>query len=56
MTITKYLHSCVLLEEDGFKLLFDPGTFVFVEGLFKPADLPKPDVVLITHGHPDHYD
>jgi L-ascorbate metabolism protein UlaG (beta-lactamase superfamily) len=27
MKITKHLHSCLLFEQDGHKLLFDPGLF-----------------------------
>lgn len=55
MTITKYLHSCILLEEDGYRLLIDPGEFTFIEGRLKPEDLPAPDAILLTHEHPDHY-
>lgn len=55
MTIKKYLHSCVVLEEGGKRLLFDPGTFAFLEGKLQPEDIGPIDVVLITHTHPDHY-
>lgn len=56
MRITKYLHSCVLLEEDGHKLLFDPGKFSFIEGRVKPADFADVGTVVISHEHPDHVD
>lgn len=55
MKITKYGHSCVLIEENGKRLLFDPGLFVFIEGRIKPEDIGPVDAVLITHTHPDHY-
>jgi L-ascorbate metabolism protein UlaG (beta-lactamase superfamily) len=55
MTIKKYLHSCVVLEEGGKRLLFDPGAFVFIEGKLKPEDVGPVDVVIVTHSHPDHF-
>lgn len=55
MTIKKYLHSCVVLEDSGKRLLFDPGAFVFIEEKFKPEDLGPVDVVVVTHSHPDHF-
>lgn len=55
MTITKYLHSCVVLEEFGKRLIFDPGAFVFIEEKFKPEDIGPVDVVIVTHSHPDHF-
>ncbi|MGC4960431.1 MBL fold metallo-hydrolase [Gordonia sp. DT218] len=51
MQITHFGHSCVLVEIDGTKILFDPGNFSHgfdgVTGL---------DAILITHQHPDHCD
>lgn len=55
MVLKKYVHSCVVLEENGKRLLFDPGAFVFIEEKFKPEDLGSVDVVVITHSHPDHF-
>lgn len=55
MTITKYLHSCVLLEEADKRILIDPGSFSFAEGLVKPEQIPLPDLILITHEHSDHF-
>jgi len=37
MRVSKYLHSCLLIENDGGKILFDPGKFSFAEGLVKTA-------------------
>lgn len=56
MTITKFLHSCILLEENGYRLLIDPGRYSFIEGQLRPTDIPSPDVILITHEHGDHFD
>ncbi|MBN9386502.1 MAG: MBL fold metallo-hydrolase [Chloroflexi bacterium] len=56
MRVTKYLHSCVLLEEDGHRLLFDPGKFSFIEGRVRPEDFAEVDTVIISHEHPDHVD
>lgn len=55
MTVTKYLHSCLLVEEGGKRLLIDPGSFSFIEGLLKPQDIPQPQAVFVTHEHPDHF-
>ncbi len=54
MQLTKYIHSCVLLEEAGEKLLFDPGKFSFNEGLVKPEIFSDVSTIVITHSHPDH--
>jgi len=55
MIIKKFLHSCILIESNDKRLLIDPGEFSFVEGKLKPEDIPKPDVLLLTHEHADHY-
>jgi L-ascorbate metabolism protein UlaG (beta-lactamase superfamily) len=54
MRITKYLHSCLLVEDHGKRLLVDPGNFTFIEGLVRIDDIPHIDVILITHAHRDH--
>lgn len=56
MKITKYIHSCLLLEKEGQQLLFDPGKFSFIEGLVKPEVFDQVSYILITHDHPDHLD
>ncbi len=56
MIISKYLHSCLLFELDGYKLLFDPGKFSFAEGLVKPEMFADVNAIIITHIHPDHLD
>ncbi len=55
MIISKYFHSCLLVEENGRKLLIDPGAFSFIEKEIKPEDIGTVDVIVITHKHPDHY-
>ncbi|QQL49210.1 MBL fold metallo-hydrolase [Mucilaginibacter ginkgonis] len=56
MKIYKYLHSCLVFEEDGFKLLIDPGKFSFAEGLISPEDFRDVNAIIVTHNHPDHLD
>lgn len=55
MTIKKYLHSCLLVEEGGKKLLFDPGLFSFIEKKLEPQEIGSVDVIVLTHRHQDHY-
>ena len=50
MQITKFGHSCLLIEHDGSRILTDPGIF---------SELPdglKIDALVITHTHADHLD
>lgn len=56
MTIKKYLHSCLCVEESGKRLLFDPGLFSFIEGTITPEDIGPVDVIIYTHKHADHLD
>lgn len=55
MIIKKFLHSCILLEDKGKKLLIDPGAFCFIEKKITPKDIGPVDVILLTHRHPDHF-
>jgi L-ascorbate metabolism protein UlaG (beta-lactamase superfamily) len=55
MKISKYLHSCLVFELDGYKILFDPGDYSFMEGAVTPQMFADVDVVVITHIHPDHF-
>jgi len=54
MKVTKYPQSCLLIEDNGRRLLIDPGSLVPMH--FKAADLLPIDAILITHEHPDHAD
>lgn len=51
MRVAHFRHSCILVELNGAKILFDPGTFSHgfegITGL---------DAIFITHQHPDHAD
>jgi L-ascorbate metabolism protein UlaG (beta-lactamase superfamily) len=49
MELTKYGHACVRIEEDGRRLVIDPG------GLTEPSALDGADAVLVTHEHFDHF-
>ncbi len=51
MTITKFGHSCLLIEQAGARILIDPGVFSSV-----PAALTGINTILLTHEHPDHTD
>jgi L-ascorbate metabolism protein UlaG (beta-lactamase superfamily) len=51
MKITKLGHCCLLIEDQGVKILTDPGIFT-VEAHAKLENL---DAVVITHEHADHF-
>ena len=50
MKLTKYGHACVVLEEQGKKLVIDPGVFTDDFG-----GLDGIVAVVVTHVHPDHF-
>ena len=64
-------HSTVLLRVDGITVLTDPvfsrriglnigpltiGLKRLIEPALNPADVPVPDIVLLSHAHMDHFD
>ncbi|WP_129668952.1 MBL fold metallo-hydrolase [Phytoactinopolyspora endophytica] len=51
MKLTKYEHSCVLVEDGDARVLIDPGNFS--HGFEELTGL---TAVLVTHQHPDHLD
>ena len=57
MKIRHLVHSCLLVEVAGRRLLIDPGVFSAeaVRGLGADV-LAGIDAVLVTHQHPDHLD
>ena len=52
MKITKFVHSCLLVETPGRTALFDPGRYS--EAAFNKAELKRLDDIFITHEHGDH--
>jgi len=63
LTLTFIKHAGLLIRDRGQVLLIDPifgGTFPFIRDFsplaFDIAEIPRPDHVLITHGHYDHLD
>jgi len=54
MKITKYVHSCLVVETDNRVGLMDPGVFSWESGTFEVDMLPRLDDIIITHDHPDH--
>jgi len=63
LSITFIRHSCVMIKDSDKYILVDP-VFFGIPGLFKDfsplasdiKEMPRPDYVLITHGHYDHLD
>jgi len=54
MKITKFVHSCVLVEEGSKVVLFDPGGFTWNNGSFDLSQIKHLDSIAITHSHGDH--
>ncbi len=52
MKVTKFIHSCLLIEEAGKTILFDPGNYSV--GALDINSINSLDYLLITHEHPDH--
>lgn len=50
MKITKLGHCCLLIEDNGTKILTDPGAWTTEQNTVKDID-----IVLITHEHADHF-
>lgn len=53
MKITKFNHSCLLVEEDGNVFLIDPGEYS--AELVRAQPFSQLDYLLITHEHFDHF-
>jgi L-ascorbate metabolism protein UlaG (beta-lactamase superfamily) len=52
--VTKYPQSCLIIEQQGKRIVIDPGALV--SDKFKAQDLLPLDAILITHEHEDHAD
>jgi L-ascorbate metabolism protein UlaG (beta-lactamase superfamily) len=56
MRIRKYIHSCLLVDANDTRILFDPGKFSFLDGGVTPETFGSVDAIVITHPHFDHMD
>jgi len=63
LSITYLKHASLLIQDAGSRILVDPvfsSPFWFIRDYtpfdFDPAQIPAPEVVLLTHGHYDHLD
>lgn len=54
MKISKHIHSCILIEENGKKVLIDPGNYSVEDKGINIDDIKTLDYLLITHEHMDH--
>ena len=54
MIISKHLHSCLLIKEQGQTILIDPGVFTYEKKALDLEALQQLDFILITHEHADH--
>ncbi|HLC78739.1 MAG TPA: MBL fold metallo-hydrolase [Candidatus Nanoarchaeia archaeon] len=50
MKVTKFGHCCLLIEDEGLRILTDPGSYSTAQN-----DVRDIDVILITHEHVDHF-
>ncbi len=55
MKLTKFVHACVLVEDDQHVALFDPDNFTWGSKTFPIDSLSKLDYIFITHTHGDHF-
>ncbi|MDB5182658.1 MAG: hypothetical protein JWO47_442 [Candidatus Saccharibacteria bacterium] len=55
MKITKFAHSCLLIESENDVTLFDPGAMSYAAKLLDIQNMPRLDRIIITHSHADHF-
>jgi L-ascorbate metabolism protein UlaG (beta-lactamase superfamily) len=55
MRVTKFVHSCLLVETQDLTVLIDPGNFTWESHLLNINKLPPLSHIVVTHEHPDHY-
>lgn len=56
MRVAKYIHSCLLVENGGDRILLDPGTFTFAGDAVPAETFDRIAAIVITHRHADHVD
>lgn len=54
MKISKHLHSCLLIDEQGKTILVDPGNYSYDAKALDINRLQNLDAIVITHEHMDH--
>ena len=54
MKISKYNHSCLLVEDQGKTILVDPGNYTYDTKALDINALKNLDAIAITHEHMDH--
>ncbi|MBA3757342.1 MBL fold metallo-hydrolase [Candidatus Saccharibacteria bacterium] len=55
MRITKFVHSCLLIETATKTVLIDPGKYSWDSHLLTIGKIERLDYIVITHEHSDHY-
>lgn len=55
MKISKHVHSCLLVEDQGKTVLVDPGVYSYEEKALDLNSLNQIDLILFTHEHEDHF-
>lgn len=55
MKVTKYVHSCLLVETPEANVLIDPGVYTYRSHLLAVNKLERLDYIVVTHEHPDHF-
>jgi L-ascorbate metabolism protein UlaG (beta-lactamase superfamily) len=56
MRVAKFIHACLLVENGGDRILFDPGTFTFAGDAVPLETFERISALVITHRHADHVD
>jgi len=56
MRVRKFGHSCLMVEERGESVLFDPGRREFLDPSATPDTFAGVSTIVVTHWHTDHAD